>query len=231
MRVLIVDDETYLAEAVAHVLKRNGYNVDIAPDGEVGLKYARDAVYDVIVLDVMMPKLDGISVMRALRKDGNKTPVIMLSAKGETEDKIDGLDSGADDYLAKPFKTAELLARIRALSRRKTYQGVRMIVPMGNASLRYDTRSINVGEKVTPLTAKEFAMAEALATQDGNLINKEVLFKRIWGQDMFHEGKYVEVYVSFLRKKLSEIGANVTIQAVRGMGYRIVPKVAKEQLA
>lgn len=227
MRILIVDDEAYLAEAVAHVLKKNGYEADIAPDGEVGLTYARDNVYDVIVLDIMMPKLDGISMMRALRKDRNKTPVIMLSAKSETDDKVDGLDSGADDYLAKPFKTAELLARIRALTRRKTYTGDRQAIPMsaqGNTTLRYDTRSLVVGETIIPLTAKEFAMAEALATQQGNIISKQALFKRIWGQDVFHEGKYVEVYISFLRKKLSEIGANITVQAVRGLGYRIVTK-------
>ena len=226
MRVLIVDDEEYLADAVAHILKKRGYDVDIAEDGELGLKYARDAVYDVIVLDVMLPKIDGITVVNRLRKDGLSTPVIMLSAKGELTDRVDGLDAGADDYLAKPFKTAELLARIRALTRRTSYKNGTDGLALGKATLSYDDASLSTDEKSYHLTAKEFAIAEIFATQPNIVVNKKALFKRVWGQDMFEESKYVEVYISFLRKKLREVGAGVTIQAVRGLGYRLIEATA-----
>jgi len=221
MRVLIVDDAEQLAEAVAHVLARADYEVDIANDGAIGLEYAKSEVYDAIVLDNMLPKLSGVEVAQALRQEGVATPIIMLSAKGEVDDKVGGLDAGADDYLAKPFKTSELLARIRALTRRAKHRLDGDDAVVGNVTIHPAKASVSTDSGEVVLTAKEFLLLEQLTSQVDKIVSKETLFHRAWGHEMFSEDKYVEVYMSFLRKKLREISANLDIKAVRGLGYKL----------
>lgn len=221
MRILIVEDTEYLASAVAHVLKRGQHQVDIAHDGITGLTYARSGAYDVIVLDNMLPRLSGVEVSRRLRAEACTTPIIIISAKSEVADRIDGLDAGADDYLIKPFKVDELLARIRALTRRSRHQLDGKSITVGNVTLRPDTSSISTPFGAESLTAKEFLLFEQLTTHSGRIISKEALFRRAWGHELFSEDTYVEVYISYLRKKLKNISATVTIKAMRGLGYVI----------
>lgn len=221
MRILIVDDTEYLASAVAHVLKRGRHQVDIAHDGATGLEYARSGVYDVIVLDNMLPRLTGVEVSNILRKEKIMTPIIMISAKSEVGDRVDGLDAGADDYLVKPFKVSELLARIRAVTRRSRHSTEDHSVTIGNVTLHPDTSTISTGVGTQLLTAKEFLLLGQLASAPGKIVSKETLFLRAWGHELFSEDKYVEVYMSYVRKKLKQVGANVTIKAVRGLGYVI----------
>lgn len=219
MRILIVEDTEYLAEAVAHVLKRGHHEVDIAHDGVTGLTYARSGVYDAIVLDYMLPRLSGIEVSRTLRRESIPTPVIMVSARSEVDDRIDGLDAGADDYLVKPFKVDELLARIRALTRRNRQQIDGKARSIGNVTLSPETSSISTSEGTELLTAKEFLLFEQLALCAGKIVSKEALFRRAWGHELFSEDAYVEVYISYLRKKLKKVSARLRITAVRGLGY------------
>lgn len=221
MRILIVEDTEYLASAVAHVLKRSQHQVDIAHDGITGLRYARSGVYDVIVLDNMLPRLSGVEVSRRLRAEACVTPIIIISAKSEVTDRIDGLDAGADDYLIKPFKVDELLARIRALTRRSRHQLDGKSITVGNVTLQPNTSSIATPFGAESLTAKEFLLFEQLATHSGKIISKEALFRRAWGHELFNEDTYVEVYISYLRKKLKKISATLTIKAMRGLGYVI----------
>lgn len=221
MRILIVEDETYLAEAVAHVLKKDGYRVDLAHDGEEGLSQAISGIYDLIVLDFMLPKLDGISILKRLRSKHIDIPVIMLSARSEVEDKVLGLDSGADDYLAKPFKTAELLARIRALTRRESKPIKDELITIGNLSLDPGTFELRSPAKSFKLTAREFSLLKILADSRGSVVNKEFIFRKIWGNGQYTEDNYVEVYISFVRKKLKELGGHVSIDTVRGVGYKL----------
>jgi DNA-binding response OmpR family regulator len=219
VRILIVEDAEYLASAVAHVLKRSQQQVDIAHDGLTGLKYARSGVYDVVVLDNMLPRLSGVEVSRRLRAEKFTTPIIIISAKSEVVDRIDGLDAGADDYLIKPFKVDELLARIRALTRRNRHQLDGKNITVGNVTLYPDTSSISTPLGTESLTAKELLLFEQLATHYGKIISKEALFRRAWGHELFSEDTYVEVYISYLRGKLKKLSAVITIKAVRGLGY------------
>lgn len=221
MRVLLVEDEQYLADAVAHILKRNKYEVDVASDGELGLAYALKDVYDVIVLDNMLPLLSGVEILRRLREKHNNTPILMLSAKSETTDKVEGLNAGADDYLAKPFKTAELLARLQALMRRHEHDVESSDVRVGDLVISRDTMSVACGDTRTQLTTKEFDVLEYLATSQGKVVSKEALYFRAWGQTTFVEDSYVFAYVSYLRQKLKHIGSEVKITSVRRAGYRL----------
>lgn len=225
MRILIVEDTAYLADAIAHVLKRSRYQVDVASDGVTGLNYARSGVYDVIVLDNMLPRMSGVEVAHRLRSEKVATPIIILSAKGEAEDKVDGLDAGADDYLAKPFKMDELLARIRALTRRHD-QSADHIVTVGDLTLDRDKSTISSTVSTENLTAKELALLEQLMTNSGSILSKEILFLRVWGQDQAYDDKYIEVYASYIRRKLRTVGAHVSIRAVRGLGYRLIGEEA-----
>lgn len=219
MRILIVEDTEYLASAIAHILKRGKHEVDTASDGQTGLDYARSGIYDVIVLDNMLPKLTGVEVSRILRKEKVTTPIIIISAKSEVNDRIDGLDAGADDYLVKPFKISELSARIRALTRRSHHQLDGNEVTIGNLTLHPDTSSISSQAGNEALTAKEFLLLEQLVTHAGKIVSKEALFRRAWGYELFSEDSYVEVYISYLRKKLRNISANLSLKSVRGLGY------------
>jgi DNA-binding response OmpR family regulator len=221
MRILMIEDEKYLAEAIANVLKKNNYITDLAHDGDYGLDCALSAIYDIIILDIMLPKKDGLSVLKEIRKNDISTPVILLTAKGETDDKVKGLDAGADDYLAKPFKTEELLARLRALSRRKDNFVLDNILTYGDIDLNPYTIELYCGKKSYKLTLKECQLLELLINMKGMVVSKNTIIEKLWGYDGKGEDNHVEVYVSFLRKKLSHIGSETSIQTVRGVGYTL----------
>jgi two-component system, OmpR family, response regulator ArlR len=215
----MVEDEKHLAEAVAQVLKKNHYSVDLAYNGEDGLDCGFSGVYDIIILDILLPKIDGISVLKELRRNGIDTPIILLTAKGETEDKVNGLDSGADDYLAKPFETEELLARLRALGRRKSELIADGILKYRDIELNPANLSLRSRNEEFKLTLKEFQLFELLIKRKGMIISKDAIVEKLWGYDSEAEYNNVEVYVSFLRKKLNNIQSSVSIQTVRGAGY------------
>ena len=220
MKLLIVEDEIRLCEALAEILKKNKYVVDTVHDGEAGLDYGMSGVYDVIILDIMLPKMDGVEVLRQLRANHISTPVIMLTARYMTGDKVDGLDAGADDYLTKPFETEELLARLRALTRRKG-EVQPDCLSIGDLTLNTHTSELSCDGKTIPLSLKEFQMIEILFRNTDRIITKELLIEKVWGFDSEAVHNNVEVYVSFLRKKMKHLGSQVEIQTARGIGYRI----------
>ncbi len=220
MKILIVDDERGLTDALAVILKQNKYSVDCAYNGEDGLDMGLSGIYDLIILDVMMPKMDGFTVLKYLRQNKIDTPVLVLSAKTETSDKIDGLNLGADDYLTKPFNTNELLARIRALLRRKE-KFTSDHLTFSDITLDRDTFELKKDEKSISLGKKEFQILEMLMLNQGKSIDKEKFIEKIWGFDTEAEYNTIEVYVSFLRKKLLAVGANVEIKSIRGIGYTL----------
>ncbi|MBO7657288.1 response regulator transcription factor [Candidatus Saccharibacteria bacterium] len=217
MRILYVEDEKFLAEAVIHVLKNNKIMVDWAADGDEGLKLALKPGYDAIVLDIMLPGLSGLEILEIIRKRDIKTPVIMLSALNEVEDKIKGLETGADDYLAKPFKTAELIARINAITRRPPMAKVEKL-KFGDLVFDVCNRTLN-GE---PLTDKESEILMMLMKNPGLTMTKEQILAHVWGADSEHDENYAEVYMSYLRKKLKKLGSKVNIKTIRGLGYKLV---------
>ncbi|MBE5750283.1 MAG: response regulator transcription factor [Clostridiales bacterium] len=223
MKILLIDDERQLTDALSAILKKNNYSVDVAYNGEDGLSLALTGIYDFIILDIMMPKIDGLTVLKILRQKKFDSPILMLSAKSETSDKIDGLNLGADDYLTKPFNTEELLARIRALLRRKDkFTGD--ILTCGDISLNRDTLELSKGEKKIALGKKEFQILEMLILNVGKIIDKEKFIEKIWGYDTEAEYNTIEVYVSFLRKKFNAVGAETEIKSVRGVGYTLGEK-------
>ena len=223
MKILLVDDEKQLTDALSVILKKNNYSVDCAYNGEDGLDMSLSGVYDLIVLDIMMPKIDGITILKTLRNNGFNTPILMLTAKSEITDKINGLNFGADDYLTKPFITDELLARIKALLRRKeTFTGD--ILSYLDLSLNRDTLEISKDAKKIALGKKEFQILEMLILNQGRSIDKEKFIEKIWGYDTDAEYNTIEVYVSFLRKKLVAIDSLVEIKSIRGVGYTLGEK-------
>ena len=219
MKILYVEDEKNLALAIEKILRKNNYSVDVIYDGEEGLDYALSNIYDVIILDIMLPKLDGISLMRELRREGIQTPVILLTAKGETGDKILGLDSGADDYLAKPFQTGELLARLRALTRRAERPLCGNILRFEDIELNPNSLDLYCGQNSFRLTLKESQLMEMFIKNPGITISSSAVIEKLWGFDSDKEDSHVQVYVAFLRKKLNQLPTNVKIQTVRGAGY------------
>ena len=222
MRILVVEDELHLAEALSHILKKNNYTVDVANDGEAGLDNALSGIYDVIVLDIMLPKMDGITVLETLRGEGFDTPVILLTAKGEISDKVRGLDSGADDYLAKPFNTEELLARIRALGRRRgEIVANTNMISYGDITLNTSTLKLTSGANEISLTLKESELLEFLMLHKEMVCSKEQIIEKLWGFESDAEANHVEVYVSFLRKKLAFVHSKAAISTVRGVGYTL----------
>lgn len=220
MNILLVDDEKDLTRALSAILSQHHYTVDCANSGEDGLEYALSGIYDVIVLDVMMPKMNGFEVLKALRAKKIETPVLMLTAKSDVSDKIDGLNLGADDYITKPFDTQELLARIKALLRRSS-QYKDNALNVGNTVLDRDTFELVVGDKRISLGKKEFQIMEILMINAGKCVEKERLIEKIWGYDSDAEYNTIEVYISFLRKKLAAIGADAEIRSLRGIGYTV----------
>ena len=220
MKILLVDDERALVQALEQILKQNKYSVDTAFNGEDGLDMALSGIYDLIILDVMMPKLDGFSVLKEIRANKFDCPVLMLTAKSETQDKIQGLNLGADDYLSKPFDTNELLARIKALLRRKEkFTGD--ILSYGDLTLNRNTFEISVNERKISLGKKEFQILEMLILNQGKSIDKDRFIEKIWGYDTDAEYNTIEVYVSFLRKKLASVKSKTEIKSIRGVGYTI----------
>ncbi|OBR62190.1 DNA-binding response regulator [Paenibacillus oryzae] len=219
MRILIVEDELHLAEALTQILKKQNYSVDAVHDGSAGLDYAMSGIYDLILLDIMMPELDGISVLKKLRSEGNATPVIMLTAKGELPDKVAGLDYGADDYIAKPFASEELLARMRAALRRKGEVMPEDALKLGDVELNTSMLKLSVKGKEIKLNLKESELLELLITRKQAVTSKELIIEKLWGFDSEAEYNNVEVYISFLRKKLSFLGSSVRITTIRSVGY------------
>lgn len=220
MRILIVEDEIRLAEALGQIMTEQKYAVDIVYDGADGLDYGASGLYDVVVLDVMLPKRDGFSVVRELRAQKIATPVLLLTARDEISDRVTGLDCGADDYLTKPFSTEELLARIRALSRR---QGDVVLEKLEYADvvLNLSSRELQRGTKSVRLGFKEFEVLRLLMASPGMVTPKETLITKVWGLESDAEDNNVEAYISFLRKKLGFLGSQVTVGTVRKVGYRL----------
>jgi len=218
MRILVVEDEVRLAEALGQIMREGRYTVDVVHDGEAGYDYAMSGIYDVIVLDVMLPKMNGFEVVRQMRKNKEQTPVILLTAKDEVADKVTGLDCGADDYLTKPFASDELLARIRALSRRQVELVMDELL-FGDVKLNLSTYMLECGHKSIHLGLKEFEVMRMLLTNPANIVPKENMLLKVWGSETDAEDNNVEVYVSFLRKKLLYLGSAVNIAVVRKVGY------------
>ena len=220
MQILVVEDEVSLADAIVAILKKEQYFADAVYDGKDGLDYALSGIYDLILLDIMLPKMNGIEVLKELRKQGISTPVMLLTAKSEVDDKIRGLDTGADDYLTKPFNKGELLARIRALTRRKGEIPANEMT-YGDITLNQSTYELICGANSVKLGGKEFKIMQMLMYAPKNIISKDKFIEKIWGYDSEAEYNNIEVYVSFLRKKLTAIKSTVQIKASRGIGYYI----------
>ena len=222
MRILLAEDEKRMAAALVALLKQEKYDVDHMADGSSALTALESGVYDIAVLDVMMPEMNGFDVARNARRIGVKTPILMLTAKSQLDDKVEGLDSGADDYLTKPFQTKELLARIRALGRRNaSFQDGSLLY--GDLSLDTSTATLtcmSTGQSVR-LSEKELRILEYMFGNQGQIMTREQLAVKIWGFDNEAEYNNVEVYMSFTRKKLAFVGSGVEIKAVRGLGYEL----------
>lgn len=220
MRILLAEDERSLSRAMMALLERNHYSADAVYDGEEALAYLECGNYDALILDLMMPKLDGLSVLRRLREGGNRIPVLILTAKSEVDDKVLGLDTGANDYLTKPFSTPELMARIRAMTRSQTTQATSRLT-FGNITLDQTTFELSSPSSSVRLTNKEFQMMELLMRNPRQRISSERFLERIWGYDSDVELNVVWVYLSYLRKKLAALQANVQIKAFRSAGYAL----------
>ena len=220
MRILLAEDERSLSKAIVALLEKNNYSVDAVYDGEDALTYIQSGNYDAMILDIMMPKKDGITALKELRAMGNDTPVLILSAKSEVDDKVLGLDSGANDYLTKPFSVKELLARIRAITRTSDAR-VDSKMHFGNVTLDLATYTLTSIDGSFKLANKEFQMMEMLMRNPGHLLSTERFMEKIWGYDSDAEINVVWVYISYLRKKLTKIGANVVIKAHRNSGYSL----------
>lgn len=218
MRVLVVEDEIRLAATLQDLLEMNGCTADVCHDGEAGLDNALSGIYDVVLLDVMLPRIDGFTVLRRLRESGSAVPVLMLTARSEVSDRVTGLDSGADYYLTKPFEPKELLACVRALARRQPeLRGG--VLTCGDLKLEKDAFILSCGERSVRLSRKEFDMMELLMLNQKQVLTKESLLLKIWGYESDAEDNNVEVYISFLRKKLSHLGSEVKIKTIRMVGY------------
>lgn len=220
MNVLVVEDERNLADAIVKILEDEGYNAEATYDGKAGLTCAKSGLYDAIVLDVMLPGMSGCDVVNKMRHAGVSTPVLMLTARTSTEDKVRGLDSGADDYMTKPFEAPELLARLRALTRRR---GDVLIDEIKFADIRLDlnTHDLSCGEKSVHLSGKEFEVLSILMGSSSRVVSKQDLLTRVWGTDGEASENSVEAYVSFIRKKLTHIGSKVQVTTLRMLGYRL----------
>ncbi len=219
MKILVVEDEKRLSDSLKRLLAEKGFDADNVYDGENGLLYAETGVYDLIITDVMMPKMNGFEMVERLRKEKISTPILMLTAKSQLEDRISGLNYGADYYLTKPFENAELLACVNALLRRQGGQVDEM--RLGNTALDLNSQTLSSGERSVRLSAKEFDVMRLLMQNPKNNLSKETILERVWGFDSEAVENHVEVYVGFLRKKLKSIGSDVSIEAVRRLGYHL----------
>ncbi len=220
MRLLLAEDEIELANPLCAILRHSGYDTDMANDGEAALEMLRCGSYDAVILDIMMPKLDGLEVLRKMRKEGNRTPVIFLTAKSETDDKVLGLDTGADDYITKPFSSKELLARIRAITRRElTVESATITV--GNTTLDTKAYKISAPRGTLVLANKEFQIIYELMRTGEKIISQGALLEKIW-DDTDTDQNVLWVYISYVRKKLEKIGSNAVIKSHRNAGYSLV---------
>ena len=221
MRLLLVEDEKQLSEALKHILTKNKYTVDAVYNGDDGLDYALTGVYDVIILDIMLPKLNGLEILKMIRKRKISTPVILLTAKGTVEDRILGLDLGADDYLPKPFAPEELLARLRAITRRNSELINDNILEFADIKLNLSTYEMESNDTNITLTQKEFDILKYFMQRPKLVVSKDDLITKLWGFDADIDHNNIEVYISFLRKKLSYIESDVKITTIRRVGYRL----------
>lgn len=221
MHVLIVEDDLRLSQALSHILEENGYEVDVVYDGADGLAWAESGLYDVIILDGMLPKKDGFEVVADLRRRNIATPVLMLTARDSISAKVTGLDSGADTYMTKPFAPAELLANLRALTRRRG-EVVFEKITVGDLVLHLASEDLSCGSKEIHLSHKEFELASVLMNNAGNVVTKDTLLAKVWGVESSAEDNNVEAYVSFLRKKIRFLGSGAKIEALRKVGYRFM---------
>lgn len=219
MKILIIEDEKLLADSLKALLEKKGFDVECVYDGESGAEYAETGVYDLLILDVMMPRMDGFEVARSVRAKRCGTPILMLTARSGLEDRIRGLNAGADYYLTKPFDSRELLACVNALLRRQGNQVDEL--SLGNTSLDLSSCTLICGENSVRLSAKEFDVMRFLLQSKDSVLSKEVILAKVWGYDSSAVENHVEVYVGFLRKKLAAIGSDIRIEAVRRLGYRL----------
>lgn len=220
MNVLVVEDERNLADAIVEILESASYHAEAVYDGKSGMRACLSGVYDVVVLDVMLPGASGYEIVHEMRRHGLSTPVLMLTARTATADKVEGLDAGADDYMTKPFDAPELLARLRALTRRR---GDVVIdeVTFGDVTLDLDTHDLSCGDSRVHLSGKEFEVMSILMSSPARVVSKQDLLVRVWGADSEASENSVEAYVSFLRKKLAHVGSKVQITTLRMLGYRL----------
>ena len=222
MKVLMVEDERDLADAVSIILQKNNFAVDNAYDGEYGLDCALTGIYDIIILDIMLPNMDGLRLLKELRASGVRTPVLLLTARGEIQDRVAGLDYGADDYLPKPFHMDELLARLRALGRRKGELHIDGIIRLGPMFFNPQTLMLTHNKKEISLTLKESQLLELLAAHKGNYVSKDTIIEKVWSYDADVQDSHVESQVSLLRKKLAAAGGELKVKSLRGVGYRLM---------
>lgn len=220
MRILLAEDERSLAKAIVAILEKNNFSADAVYDGQTALEYIESGNYDGAILDIMMPKLDGISLLKKLRESGNNIPVLMLTAKSEIDDKVLGLDSGANDYLTKPFNSRELVARLRAMTRTKLSQPDSRL-KLGNITLDRASFELSSPSGSFRLANREFQIIEILMANPHNLISTERFMEKVWGYDSEAEINIVWVYISYLRKKLAALNANIQIKATRNAGYSL----------
>ena len=220
MRLLLAEDEKALSKALTAILERNNYSVDAVYDGQSALEYLETDNYDGVILDIMMPKVDGLTVLRKVREKGNLIPILLLTAKSEVDDKVEGLDAGANDYLTKPFHSKELLARIRAITRTQSAQTTSKLT-FGNVTLDQATFELSTAKGSFRLANKEFQMLELLMSNPHQLIPSERFLETIWGYDSDTEINVVWVYISYLRKKLTALHADIQIKATRNAGYSL----------
>lgn len=220
MNILVVEDERNLADAICRILEDEGYNAEAAYDGKAGLAYAESCMYDAAILDVMLPGMDGFEIVRELRRAGSELPVMMLTAKTSTADKVEGLDCGADDYMTKPFEAPELLARVHALTRRKGEMVIDTLT-FGDLTLDLSSHDLACGEQSVHLSKREFDVLQMLMKGTNRIVSKQDLLTRVWGTDADASENSVEAYVSFLRKKIRHLKSKVEITTLRMLGYRL----------
>ena len=226
MRLLVVEDEGGIATALRQGLSEAGYAVDLARDGEQARDHALSAPYDVILLDILLPKLDGLALLRELRRRGMTTPILLLTARDAVDDRVAGLDAGADDYLVKPFSFSELLARIRALLRRPVLRsGDRLIT--GDIAMDLGARTVTRGTEPVTLTPREFAVLEYLLRHPGQALSRAQIAERVWSWEFHGETNIVDVYIGYLRRKLDADGGPSIIETLRGYGYRLRNEVSR----
>ena len=220
MRVLIVEDEPSISKFVKQGLTEAGYAVDVAEDGQEGMAYALSAEYDVLVLDIMLPKLNGDEMLSQLRQQGYKVPVVLLTAKDSVDDRVNGLDIGADDYLVKPFAFPELLARLRAVLRRPHLQ-LGTVLQIMDLEMNTATREVRRGHENIELSPKEFAVLEYLMRHPNQVLTRTQIGEHVWNFDYFHESNVIDVYLGYLRRKIDKNHEQKLIQTIRGVGYRL----------